>query len=129
MSSEKSKVFKDNKQNIIDDIEKENFIKDTRNYTRKMTIYKKISDLTINKRYLIIETKCKDFGESIILTIIYEGEFINIILSNKNNSIKKSFIKFLIGRYIIYKGQNGKKDFIIKITANASESDSEDNEN
>ena len=76
--------------------------------------FKKISDLTINEKYLITNAEIKDtkFGKSVQLTVIDE-EPIKFFLPKRYSNTKKQHLVYFKNNFIIYKGKKDKMDIIM----------------
>ena len=78
--------------------------------------FKKVSDLTINQKYLITNAEIKDtkFGKSIQLTVIDEDEEpIKFFLPKRYSNLKRQQLKYFLKNDIIYKGKKDKMDIIM----------------
>ena len=90
--------------------------------------FKKISDLTIDKKYLITNAEIKDtkFGKSIQLTVIDEDEDpIKFFLPRRYSNTNKKHLKYFINNFIVYKGKDDKMDIIEFMENNSSEEESD----
>ena len=78
--------------------------------------FKKLSDLTINKSYLITNAEFKDtkFGRSVQITVMNEdNEPIKFFLPKRYGiNIKRRELKYFVDNIIIYKGREDKMDII-----------------
>lgn len=72
----------------------------------------KISELEVDKEYLIEEAKIIEtkYGKSIQVTL--DDNDIKVFLPKRYSVIKKSELKYLEGTYLIYKGKDEKMDLI-----------------
>lgn len=93
--------------------------------------FKKVSDLTIDQKYLITNAEIKDtkFGKSVQLTTNEDEEEIKFFLPRRYSKTKKRELKYFINNFIVYKGREDKMDIIKfkenKEKENSSESQSE----
>ena len=80
--------------------------------------FKKVSDLTINKEYLITNAEIKDtkYGPSIQLTINNFNEEdlskVKFFLPKRYSNTKPRELKYFINNYIVYKGKKFSTDII-----------------
>ena len=91
--------------------------------------FKKVSDLTIDKKYLITNAEIKDtkFGNSVQLTTNEDEEEIKFFLPKRYSKTKKRELKYFLNNFIVYKGREDKMD-IITFKENSTESESENEE-
>ena len=91
--------------------------------------FKKVSDLTINKKYSITNAEIKDtkFGKSVQLTVDEDEEEIKFFLPRRYSKTKRSELKYFINNYIVYKGREDKMD-IIKFKENKEKEISSESE-
>ena len=71
------------------------------------TLYKKVSDLQINKKYLITNVEYKDtrYGKSVQMTVKENGKKIKFFLPKRfNNEIKECDLNSYLYQYIVYEG-------------------------
>ena len=71
------------------------------------TLYKKVSDLQINKKYLITNAEYKDtrYGKSVQMTVKENGKKIKFFLPKRfNNEIKECDLNSYLYQYIVYEG-------------------------
>ena len=92
--------------------------------------FKKVSDLTINKKYLIISAEFKDtkFGRSVQITISEDDDEIKFFLPKRYSNTKKRELQYFTNNFIVYKGKEDKMG-IIKFVENkeiSSESESDE---
>ena len=89
--------------------------------------FKKLSELTINKKYLIINAEFKDtkFGKSVQITVNEDDDIIKVFLPKRYSNIKKRELQYFINNFIIYKGKEDKMD-IINFVENEISSESEE---
>ena len=96
--------------------------------SEKSSPFKKISELTIDKKYLIVNAEIKDtkFGKSIQLTVIDEDkEPIKFFLPKRYSNTKKQHLKYFLNNLFIYKGKDDKMDIVKFIENKEFSSESE----
>ena len=76
--------------------------------------FKKVSDLTINEKYLITNAEIKDtkYGKSVQITVIEDCSEIMFFLPKRFSNTKPRELKYFINNYIIYEGRENQIDII-----------------
>ena len=90
--------------------------------------FKKISDLTTNKKYLITNAEIKDtkYGKSVQLTV--DEDDIKFFLPKRYSKTKKSELKYFINNYIVYMGREDTM-YMVKFIENKDISSESEEEN
>ena len=89
--------------------------------------FKKLSELKLKEKYLIIDAEFKDtkYGKSIQITAYEDNEKIKFFLPKRYSNIRKRELQYFINNYIVYMGKEDKMDIVKFIENKEISSESE----